>query len=218
MLVLDTFQSDIFRDIIQEDPELKSSFDGFTYFRNALTGSDGTSVSIPNMLTASNYDNSIPYLDFVKKSFLDNSLPKSLKEYGFTIDLYPMLKYSVYDDFSGMALSAKKLMDWGAFFPEQAFIADLALFRSLPHFMKQLIYNHQGWFLSGLMKGHRGAEISKKPSGSYNLKYSREFENSRRLVRKNWDATFINRMIPLSRTTEKRMPSSSTISTGSTPP
>ena len=211
VLVLDTFQSDIFRDIIQEHPDLKSSFDGFTYFRNSLAGSDGTSVSIPNMLTASNYDNSMPYLDFVKKSFLDNSLPKSLKKYGFSIDLYPILKYSVYNDLTGIASSGKKLTDWGAFFKEQAFIADLALFQSFPHFIKQLIYNRQKWFLSGLMKGHQDAENAKgtlkgrkqESAGSYKLKYSREFENSRRLVKKNWDATFINRMIPLSGTTRK---------------
>ncbi|MCX6553396.1 MAG: hypothetical protein NTZ12_00040, partial [Candidatus Aminicenantes bacterium] len=140
ILVLDTFQSDIFQDIIQEDAELKASFSGFTYFRNALAGSDGTSVSVPNMLTAKNYDNCVPYLHFVRNSFLDNSLPKTLKEYGFSLDVYPIFKYSVYTEFSGIPCSSKKLMDWGSFFREQAFIADLALFRSFPHFMKKLIY------------------------------------------------------------------------------
>lgn len=199
VMVLDTFQSDIFGDIIREHPDLKSSFDGFTYFRNSLAGSDGTSVSIPHILTARNYDNSRPYLDFVKTSFLENSLPKTLKEYGFSIDLYPILKYSVYDDFSGVVSSGKKLMDWGAFFREQAFIADLALFRSLPHFMKQLIYNHQRWLFAGLVKERRGGE--KQESSTYKSRYSREFENARRLVRKNRDATFIHAMVPASGTT-----------------
>jgi hypothetical protein len=206
ILVLDTFQSDIFQDIILEDADLIASFDGFTYFRNSLAGSDGTSVSIPNMLTANNYDNTIPYLDFVKKSFLDNSLPKALKDYSFSIDLYPIYKYSVYDDFSSITFSGKKLMDWGAFFKEQAFIIDLALFRSLPHFIKELIYNHQQWFLSGLVERYQIAENAngtlkdgeRVSSGSYNLKYSKEFENSQKLIGKNWDAGFINKMIPKS--------------------
>jgi hypothetical protein len=203
ILVLDTFQSDIFQDIILDDPDLKASFDGFTYFRNALAGSDGTIVSVPNMLTASNYDNTIPYLDFVRESFLDNSLPKILREYGFSIDLYPIQPYSIYTDFSGVALKSRRLRDWDAFFQEQAFLVDLALFRSLPHFVKELIYNDQRWFISGLVKRYRDADAAddrvkgdgREPSKSYDLKYSREFENSKKMVEANWDAGFINRMI-----------------------
>jgi hypothetical protein len=204
ILVLDTFQSDIFQEIIQENAGLRASFDGFTYFRNSLAGSDGTIVSIPNMLTASNYDNTIPYLDFVKRSFLDNSLTKTFKEYGFSTDLYPIIKYSVYDDFSRMSTSKKRLADWPAFFKEQAFLADLAMFRSFPHFVKELIYNHQRWLVSGFVKRYQDAHESKatskngakKSPESYNLKYSREFENSKKLVRQNRDAAFINKMIP----------------------
>lgn len=210
ILVLDTFQSDIFQDIIQEDADLKASFSGFTYFRNALAGSDGTSVSVPNMLTAKNYDNSVPYLHFVRNSFLDNSLPKTLKGYGFSLDMYPIFKYSVYTDFSGIPSSRKKLMDWGSFFKEQAFVADLALFRSFPHFMKELIYNHQRWFISGLVKQYQDklnahgipTDGERESSEAYRLKYSREYENTRKLAGKFWDATFINKMIPSSGTTE----------------
>ena len=209
ILVLDTFQSDIFQDIVREDPDLKASFEGFTYFRNSLAGSDGTSVSIPHMLTANNYKNSMPYLEFVRQSFIDNSLPKVLREYNFNVDLYPIFEYSVYDDFSGIALSRKRLTDWRAFFKEQTFLADLALFRSSPHFLKQEIYNHQRWFLSRLLESYQDAQDAngvsedgtREPleiSGSYNLKYSREYANSRKLIRKNRDVTFINRMIPSS--------------------
>jgi hypothetical protein len=207
VLVLDTFQSDIFQDIVQEDADLKASFDGFTYFRNSLAGSDGTSVSIPNMLTGNNYDNATPYLEFVKQSFLGNSLPKTLKEYSFRIDLFPIIPYSVYNDFSGIALQSKRIMNWDAFFREQAFIADLALFRDLPHFIKEIIYNHQRWFFSGLLKHHQDTESGKQESSeisnAYNLKYSKEFENSKKLIKQNRDANFINRMIPMSGVVEK---------------
>jgi hypothetical protein len=155
------------------------------------------------MLTASNYDNSMPYLDFIKQSFLENSLPKTLKEYGFSIDLYPILKYTVYDDFSGIPMPNKRLKDRGAVLKEQAFLADLALFRCLPHFMKELIYNHQRWFLSGLAArrqdaGNREETAIDGTRESYDLKYAEEFANTGTLVGRNWDAGFINRMIPLS--------------------
>jgi hypothetical protein len=206
VLVLDTFQSDIFQDIVMENADLKASFDGFTYFRNSLAGSDGTVVSIPSMLTASNYDNSVPFLDFVKTSFLENSLPKTLKEYGFSVDLLPMLKYSVYNDFSGIAYSGKKLRDWNAFLEKQAYIADLSLFRSVPQFMKESVYNHQRWFITGLAEEYLSADSSvgafkdgeQETPGSYNLKYSIELENSKKLLPKHWDARFLNTMVSTS--------------------
>jgi hypothetical protein len=212
IMVLDTFQSDIFQEIVQEDADLRASFDGFTYFRNSLAGSNGTTVSVPNMLTASNYDNSMPYLEFVKKTFLENSLPKTLKEYSFDIDLFPLFSYSVYSDFSGMPLPQTRLMDLGAFLKEQALIADLSLFRSAPHFLKELIYNHQKWFLSGLIARRQEAQEAKRSarggesgaSATRVPKYAKEFQNSKKMVGKNRDAGFIQRMIPLSGILESR--------------
>jgi hypothetical protein len=203
ILVLDTFQSDIFQDIIRDDPDLAASFTGFTYFRNALAGSDGTMVSIPNMLTASNYDNSVPYLEFVKKSFLANSLPKTLKEYGFLLDLYPIYDYSVYTNFSGVSSSRKKLMDWGVFLKEQAFLTDLAVFRSVPHFLKRAVYNRGRWLISALFTrlpapeaggnaGKKGKQLSAAP---YNLKYAKELASARKLIGMNRDARFISTFI-----------------------
>jgi hypothetical protein len=203
VLVLDTFQSDIFQDIIRDDAELAARFDGFTYFRNALAGSDGTLVSVPNMLTATNYDNSVPYLEYVKSAFLENSLPKTLHEYSFRIDAYPIFPYSIHTDFSASAPPALRLRDWDAFFEDQAFIADLALFRVSPHFAKRLIYNRQQWRISAAVKrltGRGDRAQARAGSGQSGLSYAREFENSRELVRTNWDASFIQKMIPASGT------------------
>ncbi len=199
VLVLDTFQSDFFPDIVAGDAELKAFFDGFTYFRNALAGSDGTIVSVPNMLTASNYDNSVPYLEYVKNSFLGSSLPKTLKEYSFRVDFDPMLKYTVYTDFSGIPPSGRKLKDWGAFFREQALIADLALFRNAPHFVKESIYNRQRWFISSLWGRRRDAgkaddasEVSERGASEFSsMTYWRELANLKVFNDWNRDPRFI---------------------------
>jgi hypothetical protein len=208
ILVLDTFQSDFFQDIIRDDADLKASFEGFTYFRNALAGSDGTMVSIPHMLTAINYDNSMPYLEFVKRSFLGNSLPKVLKDYGFTTDLFPIYDYSIYAGLPEASSSRKKLIDWGAFLKEQAFIADLALFRGVPHFLKMGVYNRQRWLISGLVTSFQelkedgdAVKAGKPPSSrTYTGKFAQELKNSKQLIGKNRDARFINTMVASSAT------------------
>ncbi len=210
VLVLDTFQSDIFQDIIRADTELASQFDGFTYFRNALAASDGTIVSIPNILTGTSYDNSVPYLDYVKSTFLENSLPKTLHGYSFRLDAYPIYPYTIHVDFSGGPPPARRLRNWRAFFEDQAFVADLALFRVSPHFAKQAVYNRQEWRILALAKrlnarpgaAEQAARTAPAHAGQEGamggLAYAREFENCRDLVRRNWDATFIQKMVPQS--------------------
>ncbi|HSV92879.1 MAG TPA: sulfatase-like hydrolase/transferase, partial [Desulfobacterales bacterium] len=203
LMVIDTFQSDLFPDILRQHPDLEAAFDGFTYFRNALSGSDGTIVSVPIMLTANSYDNSVPYLEYVKTSFLGNSLPKTLREYGFAVDLFPLLGYTVYTDFSGLPFGGKKLRDWRAFAREQAFLLDLALFRSAPQPLKRLVYNRQHWLLAVLLEDvfdrrDAGGAPSDEAGGSAEastLKYAEELENMQILVNKNRDPRFIMNMI-----------------------
>ena len=60
ILVLDTFQSDVFQEIIDEDPEYREMFDGFTYYRNAVGGHPTTYPSVTFILTGRHYNNSIP--------------------------------------------------------------------------------------------------------------------------------------------------------------
>jgi hypothetical protein len=203
VLVLDTFQSDFFQDIVRDEAELAACFDGFTYFRNALTGSDGTIASVPNMLTGSNYDNAVPYLEYVRAAFLGNSLPKTLTAYSFSVELSPLLDYTVFSDFSGAATPTRKLRNWEAFFGEQAFLVDLALFSSVPHFVKESIYRDQRWLVSAAVEryldGKRG--VVEAPGGGQGsaeapeLKYARELENLKVFSRLNRDPQFIFQMI-----------------------
>ena len=143
------------------------------------------------MLTGGNYDNTVPYLEFVKTSFLGSSLPKTLREYGFRVDQLLMMKSTVYGDFSLVPSAGKKARNWNAFLEEQAFLADLALFRSLPQFMKEMVYNDQEWFISGLLERYPDPQ---RPVGTWNSverdvpappghAFAEELESSKKLLR-----------------------------------
>ena len=85
ILVLDTFQSDLFQELLDEDPGIARRFRGFTYFRNAVGGFPGTAASIPLILSGRHYDNAVPFQDFVKSTYRTASLPKALKAAGFHV-------------------------------------------------------------------------------------------------------------------------------------
>ncbi|MBL7178420.1 MAG: sulfatase-like hydrolase/transferase, partial [Desulfobacteraceae bacterium] len=159
ILVLDAFQTDVFHEIINEDGKYASYFDGFTYFRNALAGFAKSYAAVPFILTGQYYDNSIPIQQFIKKVYLDASIPKVLKENDFRVDLFPLINHTMYADERVASNIKKKVLKKRAIpkifddaNKQQAFLFDLTLFRYAPHFLKKFVYNGQSWFLSGLFR------------------------------------------------------------------
>ena len=96
ILVLDTFQSDFFAQIIKEHPEYIKQLDGFTYFPNTVGGFPNTYPAIPLILTGQYYDNITPIQQFIKESFTKQSVFKLLKDIGYRTEAYPLLPYSLY--------------------------------------------------------------------------------------------------------------------------
>jgi len=147
IVVLDTFQTDVFQELLDENRYYERIFSGFTYFRNSLGGSPSTKTAIPDMLTAQQYDNSIPIDDFLERAYLGNSLPLLLKKNKYRCDIFPGGNVGI-----GMYLDrslASNLKDrFPPSFKDVAYLIDLSLFRQMPHFLKTAVYNRQSWFLS----------------------------------------------------------------------
>jgi len=85
IIILDTFQSDIFEEIVYRNPQIADEFAGFTYYPDTLGGYPATRPSIPLIMTGQFYQNKRPLYDFVKEAYLKNSLPKSLKQLGYHV-------------------------------------------------------------------------------------------------------------------------------------
>lgn len=138
ILVLDTFQSDIFQELINENPEWKSDFSGFTYFRNAVGGFPTTYPSIPLILTGEYYDNSKPIGEFLNDIYSTRCIPLTLKQNGYRVELYsvgePTIEFCPND--------AKKVFQTSdAAFVEIQGLLGVALFRHSPHAAKKWLYD-----------------------------------------------------------------------------
>jgi hypothetical protein len=138
ILLLDTFQTDIFQEIINEDPSIKNEFNGFIYFRNSLGGFSTTYPSVPLILTGEYYDNSVPIQEYIKKSFIEKSLPLILNRHGYQVDLFPLTNSTIYlnedivdSNFKVRNYNSKK----GTFE-----LYSVALFRYMPIYAKKYFY------------------------------------------------------------------------------
>ena len=147
LLVVDAFQTDVFQEIIDEDPALKDVFDGFVYFRNAVSGFRQSYPSIPNILTATYFDNSIPMWDYLRDAYLsESSLPKFFNDNGYKSEVYEA-KPGLYIN-PAVITNAGPSSDYAQASSDILYNLDVALFRYVPHYLKKLVYNNQLWFLS----------------------------------------------------------------------
>jgi hypothetical protein len=158
IVVLDTFQSDIFMEIVYKDKKYGEIFDGFTYFPDAVGGYPTTYPSVPLILTGQYYDNSVPVREFLQKAYND-SIPKVLKDRGYNV-FFKFLEgtgdeaYAEYENNNtaheegGINLSSMIGLT------ETAPLFDITLFRYLPHYGKKVVFDedyNQPYFIDTLL-------------------------------------------------------------------
>ncbi|WP_181935624.1 MULTISPECIES: sulfatase-like hydrolase/transferase [unclassified Wenzhouxiangella] len=147
VIVLDAFQSDIFQRIISDHEEWTERLQGFTYFRNALSGYAKTYPSITLMLSGHWYDNDRPLQEHVRDSFRSDSIPYRLRQQGWRVDLLPHIK-RVVDVSPRVASNAVLAIACPTRLEETGRLADLGLFRVSPHWLKPFWLNDYQWRLA----------------------------------------------------------------------
>lgn len=152
VLILDSFQSDIFQEIIDRDPAYRDIFRGFTYFRNTTGGFPSTYASVPLILTGQFYANSEPIQNFISRAYRsDSSVPLQLSRRGWQVNLAPAVQSTIL--FDPQVLSNIEPREQRVEASRLAWLYDLTLFRYLPHLGKRAVHHEGKWFLSRWMPG-----------------------------------------------------------------
>jgi len=145
IIILDTYQSDVFQEIIQEDEKYKDMFDGFTYYRNTVGGFSTTYPSVTLILSGDHYDNSVPIKDFIKNSALNTSIPVVLKQNGFRTSSSEdsALIYRSHEVFDDIAPGPSEIHRYyqDTKRDDAQFLAALTLFRHLPQPLKMVFFS-----------------------------------------------------------------------------
>jgi len=139
VVVLDTFQTDVFQELINENPGYKKDFAGFTYFRNSLGGYPSTFLSIPLILTGQYYDNSQPEREYLKDAFSSISLPFVLKKEGYRVDLFTDSRLIYLNN-----EIASNITKNGSNFYYVSHLYNVSFFRAAPHYAKKYFYVVKG--------------------------------------------------------------------------
>lgn len=152
VLILDSFQSDVFQEIIDRDPRDRDVFRDFTYFRNATGGFPSTYASVPLILTGQFYSNSDPIQSFISRAYRsESSVPFQLGRRGWQVNLAPAVQSTIL--FDPQVLSNIKPRNQQVEASRLAWLCDLTLFRYLPHFGKRAVHHGGKWLLSRWVPG-----------------------------------------------------------------
>lgn len=148
-LIFDAFQSDAFRQIVEEEPELWSRrLEGFTFFSDHAGVFPTTVMSLPAMLTGEVYRNQVPIADFTSQLLQRASLLDRLSENGFEIDIATIAPRYATDTSDHLFRITVPYVDRELHRRSTAaYLADLSLFRHAPHLLKPRIYDDQNWLL-----------------------------------------------------------------------
>lgn len=98
LIMLDSFQSDIFKEIISEDKTYGELFGDFTYYPDTTGGYPYTESNVSLMMTGAYYKNNEAFENYKEKTFLNDSVPANLKKKGWNVFIYPLMGKSLYFD------------------------------------------------------------------------------------------------------------------------
>ena len=159
-ILLDAFQSNIFKEIITENPEYQTNLQGFTFFENNIGIYPTTVMSIPAMMAGKIYENDVPRKEFIA-SIADDNLQQRLSTAGYIVDIKTIAS-SCFEQYAN-CYSAKEPKIPIHYYQ----FIDYGLFRSSPHFIKRLIYNKQNWLISRLFTNSEQAQFASARTAAY---------------------------------------------------
>lgn len=139
LFILDAFQSDLFWQIIDHEPELTDQLTGFKFYPDTASVFAKTYPTIPLLLTGKVYQKKQSLQKFLNTAY-DNSWLSDLVSKGWDVGLYPYsknlipVKSSIMSNLVNNIDDTEKMTNYF-----QAL--DITLFRSAPHMAKEGIYN-----------------------------------------------------------------------------
>ncbi len=159
-IVMDGFQSDIFAEILRDSDNaaLLEALDGFTFFEDHMGVFPYTEMTLPAMMAGKIYRNQVPKDEFTTDAMRGPTILNAAYAAGYEIDIAaPVSLESVYTRgaySNSLAIANNRhVSERDYVLNDSAKLADLALFRVVPHFAKALVYRDALWILQSRIAG-----------------------------------------------------------------
>lgn len=146
-VVLDALQTDLFRRAIESDNKLKEAFDGFTFFSDTLSVFPATEMSISAMMTGEVFRNEMTKREFLDAMREQNEGIMLLETLGYEFDSHTVCERNIVERCTRIKA---RILDKDATYSEALQLLDIYIFKSVPDYIKPVIYNQEQWRLLGM--------------------------------------------------------------------
>ena len=156
-LLPDGFQNDVVREVLENNPDLAAKFEGFTFFTDHVGLYQGTGPALYTILTGEPFEFGKGFSGKRLASLVqEKAYQNQLAEQGYRLDYIPISSYVCIEQAASCITRPFNDMKARGLFRHHnedlvysiRLIADLALFRLVPMFLKEKIYADGQWFLS----------------------------------------------------------------------
>src|SRR3990167_6989826 len=146
VILLDSFQSDFFQEILTRKPSWAQELNGFTFYLNAASTAAGTLLSLPTIHSSKVYQPGEDLQTFYKKNIEQESFVKLLQTQGYqAMILNPYFGYTP-PQVARVNQNYLSCTRFGALC-EASQLISYSLFNSVPHLFKKYVYNEGFWLL-----------------------------------------------------------------------
>jgi hypothetical protein len=153
-ILADGFQSDLVKQVFEDNPELAKDFIGFNFFENHLGRFQGTAPTIPSILTGKFFDLNQGYNpESTRVNIENNSYTNTLLENNYRLDYVAISNIYCskqahncinrsFNDLKSRGFSKENI------FSSLMLLFDISLFRHSPLYLKKRIHDNGAWLFS----------------------------------------------------------------------
>jgi len=157
LIVLDTFQADVFQEIAERWPDEVNFLKDFVFYPNTLGGFPGTATSIPLIITGQFYQNELPLDAWSAKQMASWNIADDFASKGYGVSLASVFTSQIIDRVKTGACPLAYLKRKGIITNshETLNVLDGGIFKSCPLKYKHYLYNGGRWLLTTLFADHQ---------------------------------------------------------------
>ncbi|MGM9452312.1 sulfatase-like hydrolase/transferase [Legionella bozemanae] len=147
LIILDSFQSDIFNEVTQNWPEEVAFLRGFTFYPNTVGGYPSTIASLPLILTGQFYKNEIPLKDWMKANYKTLNIADYHIEKGYGASIISIIASKYLEGIKAKKAFMASVGDetWAGISKQQLLLLNGGLFRIAPTKLKPKLYDKYNW-------------------------------------------------------------------------
>jgi len=155
IVLLDSFQSDLFGDLLREDPTLADEFAGFTFYPDTLGVAASTYLTLPSIHSGKLYRPGQHLREFYTATISQDSFLNTLATAGYEVTLINAIQ-KICPERIEFCIEGEEILHGKTWLllMEAARLLDLSLFRAVPLAYKRILYHGQFWTVSPLVRDY----------------------------------------------------------------